>query len=589
MLKEYGAEGWQISRLAAPQEKPAKLYKLPQEFYDLYRQPGGNFLAYTKDTDGDGQWQLYLFDPGNGVSVQLTDGKSRNVEPVWSKDGKQMAYGSTPTGREGMDLYTIAPFAKPPYSLRQIASSATNPLEAYDWSPAGTQIVYLEYLANRSNNKLWLADLTTGANTLLTPKADTEQTVFDDPHFSSDGQGLYVLTNLSSESRRLAYLHLKTRRFTFLSPRVKWDVEEYALAPDGQTIAFVTNEGGISRLYLLHTKTNQITPTKWSAVGLIAPQTNEPAAHLHWQSNSLDVAFDVAPPRTPNDVYSLNSKSGEFTHWSSSGDGGGLPLKDFTEPQLIQWPSFDKKKISGWLYQPPARFKGPRPVIIDLHGGPEEQFRPQFSGDTEFALQELGVAVIYPNVRGSTGYGSNFVSLDDGLKRADATRDVGALLDWIAAQPDFAANRIMVRGDSYGGYLALSVAATYGSRVRAVLSDSGPTNLVTYLENTAGWRRDLRRREYGDERAPKIRAYLEKIAPRNNAAQIKAAVLIVQGANDPRVKASEAEAMVAAMRHNGTPVWYLLGKNEGHGFSDPQNSLFSLYAFTLFVEAFLLK
>lgn len=587
-LKDYGDKGWQIARLAGPLAKPEFLFKLPPQFYDLYWQPGGKYIAYTADQDGNEKFQLHLFDPDTGTSTQLTDGQSRNVEPVWSQDGQQLAFGSTPAGRAGMDLYTVAPFQPKPYRLRRFATSDNNPLEAFGWSPDGKQVVYLEYLANRSNNKLWLADLTSGTNILLTPKAESEQTVFDDPQFSADGHGLYCLTNQSSEFRRLAYFNLKTRRFTYLSTAIKWDVEEYKMAPDGQTIAFVTNEGGISNLYLLQVGTGKITRTKWHEIGLIAPQINEPAAHLHWHNNSVDLAFDFVSPQTPNDIYSLNTKTGEFTKWANSVDAG-LPLKEFTKPQLIHWPSFDQRTITGFLYAPPARFTGPRPVVIDLHGGPEEQSRPGFNGEIEYYLQELGVAKIYPNVRGSTGYGTTFMSLDDGLKRTDAVKDVGALLDWIATQPNLDAQRVMVLGSSYGGYLSLSVATAYGARLRAVAVAASPTNLVTYLENTDGWRRAQRRREYGDERLPQVRAYLDKIAPRTNAPRLKIPLLLMQGQNDPRVKLSEATAMVTAVRQNKTPVWYLLGKNEGHGFSDPKNFFYAIYATTLFMQEFLIK
>lgn len=585
-LKSFDGDVPAFARLNTPNGSPETVYRLPDRFYDLYYKPGAQHLAYTADTDGDENFQLYLFDTQTGKSTRLTDGRSRNVEPVWSRRMNRIAYGSTPAGRGGMDLYAVDPSR--PGDARRFAHSPGNMLEAFDWSPDDRRVLYLEYLSNRSNNKLWLADLETNSNTLLTPKKDGEQTVYDVPQFSSDGRGVYLLTNRDSEFRRLAYLDLTANRYTFLSEGIGWDVDVFALSPDGKTIAFVTNEDGISRLYLLDTATRKVTPTKWNDVGLIAPQVSEPAPRLWWHQNSIDLAFDFVSPRTPNDVYSLDTRMGEFTRWTKSAAAspslGGLPL-----PKVVRWKTFDGRTISGFLYLPPARFTGARPVIIDIHGGPEEQHRPGFNGEDNFYLAELGVAKIYPNVRGSLGYGSTFLRLDDGSQRENAVKDIGALLDWIKTQPNLDSDRVMIRGGSYGGFLALSAAARYGSRIRATLSEAGPSNLVTFLENTEGWRRDQRRQEYGDERDPKVRAFLERTAPRNNIGGIKSPLMIVQGQNDPRVKASESAAMVQALRRAGTPVWYLLGKNEGHGFADPDNYAFQTHATAFFVEQFLLK
>lgn len=586
-IKTYHKDGMYFSRVAAPGAKPEQVYKLPPwPYYDLYYKIGERYLVYTADQDGDEKFQLILYDTQTAQTTRLTDGTSRNVEPVWSNGMKRIAFGSTPAGRAGMDLYIIDPFN--PSDLRRFATSPGYMLQTSDWSPDDGRILYLEYIANRSNNKLWLYDLASGTTRLLTPKPQDEQTVYDSPRFSRDGRGVYLVTNRRADYRQLAYLDLSTMKYTFLSEPVRWDVEEFALSPDGKTIAFVANEDGIARLYLLDVQSRKITPTRWTAAGLIAPQVSEPALHLHWHPNSVDLAFDFVSPRTPDDVYSLNTRTGEFTRWVQ-GVSTGLPLDQITEPRTIRWKSFDGRTISGLLYAPPARFKGPRPVVIELHGGPEEQSRPQYDGIDNFYLNELGVAKIYPNVRGSLGYGKTFMALDDGHGREGAVKDVGALLDWIAAQPELDAKRVMVMGGSYGGYLTLSTAAAYGDRIRAAVSRVGPSNLVTYLESTEGWRRDERRQEYGDERDPKVRAFLERISPLRQADKIKAPLLIVQGQNDPRVKMSESVAMRDAVRRHGTLVWYLLGKNEGHGFGEMDNYLYQVYVTILFTQEFLLK
>jgi dipeptidyl aminopeptidase/acylaminoacyl peptidase len=309
---------------------------------------------------------------------------------------------------------------------------------------------------------------------------------------------------------------------------------------------------------------------------------------LRWRGDGREVAFSVASARSPSDVYSVDAAGGALTRWTES-ELGGLVASELVEPTLVRWPSFDRREITGFYYRPPARFAGKRPVLINIHGGPEGQSRPGFQGRTNYFLNELGVAVIYPNVRGSTGYGKTFVKLDNGVRREDSVKDVGALLDWIARQPELDAARVMVTGGSYGGYMTLAVATTYNDRICCSLDVVGISNFTTFLENTESYRRDLRRVEYGDERDPRIRAFFERIAPLNNAGRISKPLFVVQGGNDPRVPRTEAEQMVARVKRNGSPVWYLMATDEGHGFRKKGNADFQFYATTQFVRKYLLR
>jgi dipeptidyl aminopeptidase/acylaminoacyl peptidase len=241
------------------------------------------------------------------------------------------------------------------------------------------------------------------------------------------------------------------------------------------------------------------------------------------------------------------------------------------------------------LYAPPRKFKGRRPVLVYIHGGPESQWRPEFFGRYNYFLNELGIALVCPNIRGSTGYGKTFLKLDNGLRREDAYKDMGALLDWVGSRDDLDAKRIMVTGGSYGGHMTLVAAAFYSDKIRCAVDIVGPSNLATFLEHTSGYRQDARRAEYGDERNPKIRAFLNRIAPLTNVDKIQKPLLIVQGQNDPRCPQSEAEQMVKALRKRSTPVWYLMAHDEGHGFRKKKNTDFQFYATALFVRQFLLN
>jgi dipeptidyl aminopeptidase/acylaminoacyl peptidase len=307
-----------------------------------------------------------------------------------------------------------------------------------------------------------------------------------------------------------------------------------------------------------------------------------------WHPNSRDFAFTINSARSTSDVYSYDVESGELTRWTES-ELGGLNANELVEPQLIEWESFDGVKIGGWYFAAPAKFKGKRPVIINIHGGPEGQSRPVFQSRNNYFLNELGVVMIFPNVRGSTGYGKTFVTLDNGMKREDSVKDIGSLLEWIAEQPNLDSERIMVTGGSYGGYMTLAVATHYDDRIRCSLDVVGISHFGTFLKNTESYRRDLRRVEYGDERDPEMSAFFDRISPLNNADKITKPLFVVQGGNDPRVPRSEAEQIVARVQENGGTVWYLMALDEGHGFRKKNNADYQFYATIAFVKQYLLN
>src|SRR5215510_469652 len=575
-LKGLSTATW-LTRIENPGGMPRMwIYMQEGGVYDIYFQPQSKYFLFNKDTNGDEAFQMYLYDVASRKGNLISDGKSRSTEPVWSNSGEQVIYSCAPPEGAAVNLCLINPFD--PKSNRLLVQSTGNYLKAYDWSPDNRQTVFCEFISN-VDSKLWLLDIAKGEKRLLSPQKG-EGEYYSSPKFGKDGKGVYVITDRGSEFRRLAYLELSAGKLSYLTNEIKWDVDGFQVSPDGKTMAFTTNEDGVSRLYLLDIATKQKRAVASMPVGVISD--------LRWHSNSVDLAFNFKSPRTPNDVYSLDIKTEKLERWGQS-VSGGVELEKYSVPELIHWKSFDGKMISGFLYRPPSTFKGKRPVIIDIHGGPEMQHRPGYGNDDNFYINEFGVAKIYPNVRGSSGYGKTFLNLDNGLKREDAVKDVGALLDWIKTQPDLDDNRVMVQGSSYGGYVALSVATLFSDRIRAAISDSGITNLATFIERTEGWRRDVQRPEFGDERDPKVRAFMERTAPLNNVDKIKKPLLIIQGKNDPRVPVSEAEAIVQAAKKAGIPVWYLLAKDEGHGFVQPKNWEFRSYTIASFIKEYLLK
>jgi len=575
-LKGLSTVTW-VSFIGSPGAAPetSSIYIQSSGIYDIYFQPQGKYLAYTRDANGNESFQLYLYEIGARNTTLLSVGKSRNTEPVWSNAGDRIVYSSSPAGTEGVNLRLLNPFD--PKTDRLLEKSSGTYLKAYDWSPDDKTVVYCDFSSNTASS-LWLADVGSGKNVLLSEKSDKPE-LYDFPQFSKDGKGVYVVTDHDSDFRRLAYIDLASRKISYVPSAAQWDVEEFQLAPDGRNVAFITNEEGLSKLHLFDLLDRKEHEARQLPLGIISDPK--------WNRDSTDLAFNLKSPRSPIDVYSVNLRTAKVELWAKSVTNG-VDTSKFSQPELIHWQTFDKRTLSGFLYRPAEKFKGKRPVIIDIHGGPEEQYRPNFLYEENYLLNELGVAKIYPNVRGSSGYGKSFLSLDNGVRREGAVKDIGALLDWIKSQPNLDAEHVLVEGVSYGGYLALSTAYVYGDRITATISDSGISDLASFVEHTEGWRRDLQRAEFGDERDPKIREFMERTAPLNNAQQIKKPLLIIQGQNDPRVPAGDAARLVAATKER-IPVWYILAKDEGHGFVKQPNRDYRIYAGILFIKEFLLK
>lgn len=542
-----------------------------------YQPTTGDYFIFNRDVGGNEFFQFYRFDLKDGAVTLLTDGKSRNTGGAWSHAGDRLVYSSTRRNGRDADQYIINP--ADPKTDRMLLQLDSGGWGVGDWSPDDKKVLLFEFVS-ANESYLWIVDVATGEKTLFTPKGGAMKIAYGGAAFSRDGRGIYATTDKDSEFQRLAYIDLQTKQHTYLTDHIKWDVDNFALSEDGHTIAFVTNEDGVGRLHLLDTKTRKEKPVPDLPVGVISG--------LQWHKNSHDLGFTMNSARSPADVYSLDVRTGKIERWTES-ETGGLNTSEFSEAELVRWKSFDERMISGFLYMPPARFNGPRPVIINIHGGPEGQARPSFLGRANYFLNELGVAFIYPNVRGSSGYGKTFLQLDNGFLREDAYKDIGALLDWIKTQPRLDASHVLVTGGSYGGHMAFAVATRYDDRIRATLPIVGISNLVSFLERTESYRRDLRRVEYGDERDPRMREFMLRTAPLNNAKNITKPIFIVAGGNDPRVPLNEAEQMVKTVRQNGGPVWYLMAKDEGHGFVKKKNQDFQFYATVMFLREYLLK
>ena len=536
--------------------------------------PAGDVLVVSKDRGGDEFFQLYTL--ANGRLTLLTDGgRSRNSFGAWSQDGRLIGYSSTRRNGRDSDLYVMDP--RDPSTARMVAEVNGGGWSISDFSPDGrTALVVQRIQVTKSN--LHALDLASGR---MTPIGDHSLPIaYGGATFAPDGT-LWVTSDQDSDFQRLGRIDMANGTFTAVSTEPRWDVEDFDIAEDGSFIAYSINEAGSTRLRLLDPASGRVRAVDSLPAGIAGGLDIAP-----WG----DIGLTFSSARSASDAFSIDPRTLAVTRWTRS-ETGGLDVTRNVEPELIEVASFDGEPVSGFLYRPdPARFPGPRPLIVNIHGGPEGQSRPGFMGRNNYLINELGVAIFFPNVRGSTGYGKRFVSLDNGPGlRENSVRDIGAYLDRLGADPAIDAARIAVTGGSYGGYMCYAGAIHYGDRLRGANCVVAISNFVTFLENTEAYRRDLRRVEYGDERDPAQRARLIEISPMTRVNEINIPLMVVTGGNDPRVPASEADQMIAAVRANGRSAWHLLGQDEGHGFAKKVNQDYQFWASLLFWRETLLS
>jgi dipeptidyl aminopeptidase/acylaminoacyl peptidase len=533
--------------------------------------PRGDAIVFQKDTAGGGEAnQLFRYDAATGALTLLTDGTSRNGTPVSSRSGR-VAYDSTRRDGKNRDLYLLDP--RQPDSSRLLAEN-TGIWSVLEWSADEKSLLAMQSMSS-SDSYLWRIQVPGGEKTLLTPTSD-RPVRWSAAFFAAGSDAIYALGNFNSESPRVFRLTGAAP-----SPLTSADhpVEAFAPSPDGQRLAVVFDAGASSRLQLLDGK-GQALRTPELPAGIISD--------VQWHPTRNEVAFNIAGARSFSDVYSIDVAANRLDRWTFSEMAGGN-AEALPDAEIVSWKSFDGLEISGVLYRPPAAFKGPRPVIINVHGGPVERERPRALGRSNYFRNELGIAVIYPNIRGSSGFGRAFEELDNGMLRENAVKDIGALLDWIAAQPGLDASRVMIAGPSYGGYVALAAGIEYGGRLRGVNPAFGITDFPTYLQTTELSRLPDRNAEYGDPADPKMLAFLTRISPLTNVARLKTPVFIAAGAKDTRVPISQAETIVKALKAQGTPVWYVRFEDAGHQQLTVPTNDFSIYTWVMFVEKFLLS
>jgi dipeptidyl aminopeptidase/acylaminoacyl peptidase len=556
LIRTRFGETNQVHRVKAPGADRTQLTFFSEPVGEATAVPGNpDMFLYARDVGGAEYYQAWIRDLA-GHETLITAPKTRNQSFVFSKDGALLAWAQVTPGDPNYDIVVMDPNDPASRSVVHEGKGAISPIAV---SPDGKSLLLGRYNSALSSER-FLLDIASGR---LTPVRPTPApAALEGGEFTPDGRSVILLSDENAEVLRPVRIDLATGALTDLVPGARWPTEALDISPDGRTLAYAINEEGASRVFLLDLKSGKSTPLPDQPLGVLAG--------FHFSPDGRKLGFGVSGATSAGDVYAWDLKRKRLDRWTFS-ELGGLDPERLVEPTLIHYPTFDGRQIPAHVYRPKGA-TGRLPVVIQIHGGPESQERPSFNARRQSWVGELGAVVITPNVRGSDGYGKTWLALDNAEKREDSVKDIGALLDWIAAQPDLDASRVAVVGQSYGGYMVLATLGRYDSRLAGAIDLYGISNWTTFLQNTEGYRRDNRRAEYGDERDPAMRAVFDRISPMNFTKDMTKPMMVFQGANDPRVPRSESEQMVARLRGQGNEVWYVLAKDEGHGLSKKSNN-----------------
>ena len=545
----------QLHRVAAPGADRTQITFLAEPVSNARTLPGSDRFAYQRDAGGAENFQTFVAGLTGGDEA-MTEPGTRNGAPVFSDDGRMAIWTRVERGQSDYDILAMT-VGDP--STRRVVFEGTGQYSPVDISPDGTRVLLSQYISIL-DVRLWVLDLATGQTSRIRESA--MPVAYSGGEFTRDGRSIITTSDEGGEALRLVEIALDDGTVTPLTEASSWDIDEFDLSDDGRLLAWSTNEDGYSKLAVRDLITRRALPQPELPAGVLGA--------LEFSPDGSRLAVGLSTPSSSGDVWSWDVADGGLTRWTRS-EVGPLDPATFVTPELVRYPTFDALQIPAFVYRPQGG-QGRRPVIIDIHGGPEGQARPGFGLNYQQWVADLGAVVIVPNVRGSSGYGKTWLAADNGPLRQASVQDIGALLDWIANEPDLDPERVVVHGGSYGGFMVLASLAAYSDRLAGGVNIFGIANFVSFLENTEAYRRDLRRAEYGDERDPAMRAVFDQISPIHLTDRMTAPLLVIQGANDPRVPQSESEQIVDAVRAEGRPVWYLLAANEGHGFRKKFNS-----------------
>jgi dipeptidyl aminopeptidase/acylaminoacyl peptidase len=533
--------------------------------------PNAERAVFGMDLGGSELTQLYLLLADGEQSLPLTAEAPDAIHTFggWSPDGARIAFSANRRSAADFDIYVrdVGPLGE---GQARCVFQGQGMYNVVGWGPDGRWLIVSLSLTNM-HNQLYRLSLDDEQVTLLTPTGPTR---YESVNVAPDGRGLYLATDAGSDFLRPVYLDLATHDIQMLGEDA-WDVDSVRLSHDGRVLAIITNADGFSRWTLRDLPAQRELPAPELPPGL--------CDFLCFSADSTSLSFSLTGPQHPFDVWSYDLRSYAVRRLTNSALAG-IPRASFVVPELLRYPTFDGREIPAYLYRPQSGSAGRPPVVIDVHGGPESQRRVEFNAVYQYFLHH-GYAILAPNVRGSTGYGRAYSQLDDVELRMDSVADLAAGARWLHASGIADAARIAVLGGSYGGFMVLAALTSYPDLWAAGVDIVGIANFVTFLEHTGAWRRALREAEYGS--LEHDRALLEAISPIHKVDQIRTPLLVIHGANDPRVPIGEAEQIVASIKARSGVVEYLRFADEGHGIVKLANRLVCYPAIARFLEAHL--
>ncbi|WP_299249057.1 alpha/beta fold hydrolase [uncultured Aquimarina sp.] len=536
-------------------------YKESNQNFSSYLSPNHKYFLYQEDENGNEDYQLFLYNISANSSKPISKKGDKTYDPFWSSNNNKIAYKSNKESSDRVDLYIqdISVNNKEILIFKDFSDDG----QVYDWSSSNNQILAVKVISE--NDKL-LYLINDNSYEIEQVNPSKTKIAYSNAKFIPNKNACLIVSDEFSEFLQLHYYDLIKKEFTNITADIQWDVESITIDKEGQKAAFTVNENGFSQLYILDILTLKYLKVNDFPEGIVRDLIINP--------KGTKVGFNFYSSTFRRKIYDYNIKKSTLNHYTRK----GKPQVDsinFVEAESFTFKSIDIKtnkeyNIPAFIYKSK---KESSPVFIDIHGGPEYQIRASFNGFYQYLVNELGITVIVPNIRGSNGYGKSYMKMDDGLNRENAIQDVGALLDWVKSQNNLDENRVAIHGESYGGYVVLSSLSKFPNRIKCGIDIVGISNWITYLNNTSDYRRDLRRVEFGDERNNETYQYLKKISPVNNANKINSPLLIFQGLNDPRVNYQGAEQMYESLNKQEKEVWYVLAKDEGHGFHKYANHL----------------
>ncbi|MEM1219976.1 MAG: alpha/beta fold hydrolase [Bacteroidota bacterium] len=540
--------------------------------FSTYLSPNQEYFLYQEDSDGDENYELFLYHIAKKESIPLSEKGDKTYDPFWCPDNEKIAYKSNQKDPAVVDLYIRDPFDANQEKL--IFKDLTDDGQVYDWS-AEKHLLLVVKVISENDKLLYLINEETHAISQVNPSQGA--IAYSAAKFIPNQAGCLIVSDEFSEFLQLHHYDLINKKFTTITTDIPWDVEAISIDAEGEKAAFSVNENGLSQLYILDVPTLSYIKVNDFPEGIIR--------NLAINPQGTEVGFNFYSSTFRRKIYGYDLEQSTLNQYNRKGKMQTDSIA-FIKAESFTFQSIDQQtnkayQIPAFIYRSQEKES---PVLIDIHGGPEYQIRASFNGFYQYLVNELGITVIVPNIRGSNGYGKSYMKMDDGLNRENAIDDIGALLDWVENEENLDANRMALHGESYGGYAVLASLAKFPNRIKCGIDIVGISNWISYLDKTSDYRRDLRRVEFGDERDTETYQYLQRISPRNNVDKINAPLLLFQGLNDPRVNYQESEQLYESLNAKGNEVWYVLAKDEGHGFQKYPNYLLQRYLTISFLK-----